>query len=131
MAGRALGWWFADNRNEFTGADDGFEDSSALNAPQEGADGDAGGSSPEGGQSAPAYDEGNGTAREFAIQAPDNGMSDGGSSFFDDGGWLSLALVATCILFMALALMMGRKLRPKPLDPESAQAAEQSVPPQL
>jgi hypothetical protein len=35
-----------------------------------------------------------------------------------------LALIATCILFIVLAYVMQRKLRPKPLDPAAAAAAE-------
>lgn len=118
MLGRALGWWFAEH--------------SASEAGTDGADSEALRSNPEN-ASAPAaqdasYDTGgNETAQGLALQAPADGMADdSGPSFFDDGGWLSIALLATCALFLVLAFFMQRKLSPKPLDASSAEAAEAS-----
>ncbi|MHB1260393.1 MAG: ArsR/SmtB family transcription factor [Thermoplasmatota archaeon] len=115
MLGRALGWWFAEH--SASEADTGAGgDSEALRSNPESA-------------SAPAQDSaGNETAQGFAMQAPAEGVADdsSGPAFFDDGGWLSIALLVTCALFLTLAYFMQRKLSPKPLDPGSAEAAEAS-----
>lgn len=130
MLGRAMGWWLAENRAQ-TFSDEGVSD--ALSAPahnESASDGSAGGD-PQAGS--PQADDSNETAsREaLAMDAPDDAADSGGSYFFDDGGWLALALLATCALFLALAWMMRRKLQPKPLDEASAEIAETSAPPQL
>ena len=118
MLGRALGWWFADRAS--SSADE-FE---TMGDPESLRQGDeAPASSPEGGSDADA----NGTQQAFAVEdssGVDDGGSDAGTPFFDDGGWLALALLATCVLFVVLAYFMQRKLRPKPLDPAAAAAAE-------
>ena len=123
MLGRALGWWFneqsAGTANELEPQD---ADAESLRQADE-----APASSPEGGSGNDA--DANGTQQAFAIEdssgvADDRSGGDGGMPFFDDGGWLALALIATCILFVVLAYFMQRKLRPKPLDPAAAEAAE-------
>lgn len=115
MLGRALGWWLAQDRSspETAGAPAGADaqslESDNGTAPQQGA----------------AYDSSNGTEeRALAMGTPGESSDDGGSYFFDDGGWLALALLATCALFLALAMVMQRKLRPKPLNVDSAMTAE-------
>jgi DNA-binding transcriptional ArsR family regulator len=127
MLGRALGWWFAPERSssdEFDTAPMGFETT---------AENDTADSSGQPEQGAPAA----GSADEqqksmLAEDSGDSGMSDadGSGYFFDDGGWLALALLATCALFLLLAFLLQRKLRPKPVDPASAAAAEAAGPPQ-
>jgi DNA-binding transcriptional ArsR family regulator len=116
MLGRALGWWLANASSSELGnsADDG---SGAMKT-DPGAE-----SSPASAQSAPS--DGNAT-QDLAFSAPTDGTvaDDSGPSFFDDGGWLALALLVTCALFLVLAYVMQRKLRPKPLDVESAMTAE-------
>lgn len=114
MLGRALGWWFAEHSASETDSPDdsaGLQDASAPAAER-------------------SADSSNQTAQGFAMQAPAEGAADDspGPSFFDDGGWLSIALLATCALFLVLAFFMQRKLRPKPLDPSSAEAAEAAGP---
>jgi DNA-binding transcriptional ArsR family regulator len=128
MLGRALGWWLAEKASAASSdetADDaaGAELQSAHSA-ESGSEAPA--SSPEGGAGGA-----NDTA-ETRVLAGDDGFADaddGGSTgpaFFDDGGWLAIALLLTCALFLALAVVMQRKLTPKPLDPRSAAAAEAS-----
>jgi DNA-binding transcriptional ArsR family regulator len=121
MLGRALGWWFADRSaasdDEFGTLGDGADSERLRDADEAPA------SSPEGGSQGDA----NGTQQAFAMDESagvDDGGSDAGTPFFDDGGWLALALIATCLLFVVLAYFLQRKLRPKPLDPAAAAAAE-------
>lgn len=128
MLGRALGWWFADrsaaSQDEFQQA----PEIQSLQADESASDSSASGSAPAAGS--PEGGGSNDTAdRAFAMEdsagADDaDGMSASDPSFFDDGGWLSIALLLTCALFLALAYVMQRKLTPKPLDPASAEAAE-------
>jgi DNA-binding transcriptional ArsR family regulator len=111
MLGRAMGWWLAPpSTSETAGGQDGAEIQS-LQSDNETAQG---ASAPE-----------DGADRSFALEDSGPGAAgDGGSSFFDDGGWLALALLATCALFLVLAYVLQRKLRPKPLDAAAASAAE-------
>ena len=48
--------------------------------------------------------------------------------FFDDGGWIAIALALACVVFLVLAWLVKRKLRPKPFDPKAADVAE-GIPP--
>jgi DNA-binding transcriptional ArsR family regulator len=127
MLGRALGWWFAErsagSADEFA-PQDADSDSEALRSNE--AD-QAPASSPEGSSGDADY---NGTSERSMLAFDDSALPDDGGdagsgvSFFDDGGWLALALLATCILFIVLAYFLLRKLKPKPLDPAAAAAAE-------
>lgn len=105
LLGRSLGWWLSGGGS----SEDGQVDSLSAE--------------PAGGEA----DDASGRSQEFAMEdAPP--ASDGGAGFLDDGGWLALALLATCALFLALAWAMRRKLRPAPLDPDRAAAAEAAAP---
>lgn len=121
MLGRAMGWWLQD-RQATDAADDGsVETYDSLAAEPESASGqDQAAGAPASGS------EGDGSQRAFMVEdsapapAPD---ADTGPTFFDDGGWLSIALLLTCALFLGLAFILQRKLVPKPLDPASAAEA--------
>ncbi|HUR25895.1 MAG TPA: winged helix-turn-helix domain-containing protein [Candidatus Thermoplasmatota archaeon] len=112
MLGRAMGWWFAERAGSADEAPPGAETQSLQNEPQ--ADQGSGATS----------SGGNDTSRAFAVEEPQPSGDHGGVSFFDDGGWLAIALIATCVLFIVLAYVLHRKMRPKPLDAASAEAAE-------
>jgi DNA-binding transcriptional ArsR family regulator len=114
MLGRALGWWLADNRSA------GGQEFDMLSAPEGTSEGASTAAD------APSDPEaGEGANRDFAMEQPaaDDGS---GLSFLDDGGWLALALLATCALFLVLGWAVRRKLRPEPFDPDAASAAEAS-----
>jgi DNA-binding transcriptional ArsR family regulator len=137
MLGRALGWWFAAHHPVSSG-DSGPQ---ALNAPagaqEQAATADTGPSSGAGsgsasgsasgsytgsaGNSMPAED----SSKQFALQQPEPSAGEHhGSYFFDDGGWLALALIVACIVFLVLGWAVRRKLKPKGFDPDAAAAAE-------
>jgi hypothetical protein len=62
------------------------------------------------------------------VQAPEQApLEHHGSYFFDDGGWIAIALVAMCALFLVLAWAMRRKMRPEGFDPDAAAAAESAT----
>ena len=92
------------------------------------------GAAPEGGGGA-AYDQSVETEERLMLKADDGDSGDGGAGgdgdaglqFFDDGGWIGLALLLTCALFLGLALVLQRKFVPKPLDETSATEAERSA----
>jgi DNA-binding transcriptional ArsR family regulator len=116
MLGRALDWWMdsaADNaapRGGETGQEDTFRTTGGNETAQ-----------PE------ASSQANDT-QQLAAPAEGFGMEDSGADgppgFFDDGGWVALALVAVFVLFSVLAFFLHRKLAPKPLDEAHAAAAE-------
>jgi DNA-binding transcriptional ArsR family regulator len=114
MLGRALGWWLAENHAGSGGAPP--QTFGTQNAPEDSAAGSSASATPTGGA---------GEADRLAIEAPAPGQeADHGSYFFDDGGWLALALLAACVLFIVLGWAVRRKLRPKRFDPDAAAAAE-------
>lgn len=150
MLGRAMGWWLEDTiaTRQSDGADlapeggfdrlvvsEGDADQSAQGEPASApATSDPSGAQASSSQTAapaagaPASD--NGTPDEESMSLDGSG-SDGsaggdtaGSTFFDDGGWIGLALLLTCALFLGLALILQRKFVSRPLDPTSAEAAE-------
>lgn len=82
--GRALGWWWREH---------------AL---------DAGGEVPEEGMAVEAADADNRTM-QAAPAIPEDASQGAGSTFFDDGGWLALALLATALLLVGLAWWMRRR----------------------
>jgi DNA-binding transcriptional ArsR family regulator len=101
MLGRALGWWLQDKADDGAGA-------RTMGMP------------PEGSQPAdapPAED-----AQQFALTEPVDDAAN--PSFFDDGGWLSIALFVTMALFVVLAGFLHRRLQPKPGDDAAAEQAE-------
>lgn len=108
LLGRALDWWMSPGEG-------GAGDDAALKTFDTGQPETA---------SAPA--DGNGTADSFAQLAPMPEPSTG-LPFFDDGGWLALALLATFALFAVLAYFLRRNLRPEPLDEGRAAEAEGAV----
>ena len=105
--GQALDWWGA-TASESQASGDGDAEGAAIADDQRTAEG----------QSA------DGTQEAFAMEAPVEDTTGGDPGFFDDGGWLALALVATFLLFCALAFALRWKLTPKPFDPASAAQAE-------
>lgn len=117
MLGRALGWWLAEHK---PAADEDFQTFGGEGAQQDSAPAD----SASGGSSAAS--SGTEDSRQIALQQPAPGQpeADHGSSFFDDGGWLALALLGACVLFIVLGWAVRRKLRPKRFDPDAAAAAE-------
>jgi DNA-binding transcriptional ArsR family regulator len=133
MLGRALGWWFAQHHplpasegGEPQGlslpADRAYD---ADSAPDSGTDSGSSGTASATESSAPSESPAAGQARDFAIQEPQHkAVVHHDSYFFDDGGWLALALLAACILFIVLGWAVRRKLRPKEFDPNAAAAAE-------
>jgi DNA-binding transcriptional ArsR family regulator len=130
MLGRALGWWLSPDRSSSGEFDSAPTELSTFN--DEDPESASAGSGEPDAQGAPAADSSNETQQK-SLAAEDSGDSglvdaDGSGYFFDDGGWLALALLATCALFLTLAFLLQRKLRPKPVDPASAAAAEASGP---
>jgi DNA-binding transcriptional ArsR family regulator len=124
MLGRAMGWWFAPERSSSDEFDAAPTELSTFNDESP----ESSGSGEPNAQGAPAADS-NETQKSLAAEdSGDSALvdSDGSSYFFDDGGWLALALLATCALFLTLAFLLQRKLRPKPVDTASAEAAESS-----
>ncbi|MEK6976292.1 MAG: winged helix-turn-helix domain-containing protein [Candidatus Thermoplasmatota archaeon] len=131
MLGRALDWWLSG-----TGGTSGALDGGAggadrsLQAPSEEA-ADFGGSSASGTQSGSATGTETQAAGAPADQslmfdqgAPDAAKDGGDPGFFDDGGWIALALVGAFLAFCALAWFLHWRLTPKPFDPDSAARAE-------
>ena len=115
MLGRALDWWMdsaadtAASREGETGQGDTFRTTGGNETAQ------------------PEASSANDT-QQLAAPAEGFGLEDSGgdpaSGFFDDGGWVALALVSVFVLFSALAFFLYRKMTPKPLDEASAAAAE-------
>jgi DNA-binding transcriptional ArsR family regulator len=103
MLGRALGWWLQDRS-------DAGPEAQKMAPPA--------GSQPA--DAPPAED-----AQQFALAAP--AEETGGASFFDDGGWLSIALFVTMALFVVLAGVLHRRLQPKPGNEASAEQAESTL----
>lgn len=144
MLGRALDWWLSGSGGRGP-VDGGFgEKSGALR------DGDQDASEPA---SAPAASSASGTqtgsssgahsgtqtaaqggqaqdqenALAFDATGPDS-TKDSEAGFFDDGGWIAIALVATFLVFCALAWFLHWRMTPKPFDPEAAARAEADSP---
>jgi DNA-binding transcriptional ArsR family regulator len=55
----------------------------------------------------------------FATEPVPDATQDTDTSFFDEGGWLAIALMACAILFAALAIVLRRKLQGRPPNPAS------------
>lgn len=132
MLGRALGWWLAAHHPVTSGGDSA---PMALNASPEAdqASSDSDASSAGSGTASSTATETGGSAggqgagrSAFAQDAPTqgSGTEHHGSYFFDDGGWLALALLAACVLFIVLGWAVRRKLRPEGFDPDAAASAE-------
>lgn len=110
--GRAAGWWLA-------------EKASPSNDPA----GNDLRNGPESAQSADAPSDGSAPPESQALKAVEDDSAAGAQgesdpSFFDDGGWLAIALIVCVLVFVACAWMLRRKVSPKPLDEASAAAAE-------
>lgn len=123
MLGRALDWWLSGpgGQGPAEGLDGGGDDVRIAQGadPADGGQGDPSASSAsetqtgaQGTENAMLYDGGAG--------APDTGDA----GFFDDGGWIALALVGAFLAFCALAWFLHWSLTPKPFDPEAAARAE-------
>jgi DNA-binding transcriptional ArsR family regulator len=155
MLGRALGWWFEAHHpaplSEDYGNTAGAPQDQALSAsgesPQPAAasstqtqtasstgtstaasSGSGASSAPEAGQGAAASTTDTQAAKGAAPLAPGHEAVGHHSYFFDDGGWIALALLATTILFIVLATAVRRKLKPKPFNAQAAAAAEGQAP---
>lgn len=77
---------------------------------------------------APAAPEGADGENELRLVedgSVDSADDSSGPLFFDDGGWIAIALLVTCALFLGLAFVLQRKFVSRPLDETSAAAAEQ------
>jgi DNA-binding transcriptional ArsR family regulator len=128
MLGRAMGWWLDDRQARGAAEDDGFSTADDLQAEPESASGQ------DGDQAAGAPASGSEAQENRALMVEDGSGGepmeggDSGPAFFDDGGWLSIALLLVCALFLGLAFILQRKLVPKPLDPASAAAAQAAEP---
>ena len=109
-----------------TATSDGSSPPSSQGQTQTGASSDTGAPSAAGGQSDTTVNE-MAAPEDDTFQLYDGTDLDGGGagpSFFDEGGWIGLALLLTCALFLGLALVLQRKFVPKPLDESAARAAE-------
>lgn len=104
MLGRALDWWMS----KAAPGDDATRRAFDPGQPES--------------ASMPA--DGNQTADSLAQMAPAPAQTTTGLPFFEDGGWLALALLATFILFGILAYFLRRKLATRPLDEAKAAEAE-------
>lgn len=129
MLGRAMGWWLQDRQaSEAADGDvETFSDDLAY-SPEATHDGDQASGAPASGDGEPAADRAMVAEEATGNEAPPAEGGDTGPTFFDDGGWLSIALLLTCALFLGLAFILQRKLVPKPLDPASAAAAQATEP---
>jgi hypothetical protein len=128
MLGRAMGWWLDGQAGKASdSAPEGGEELRTFDDSSAPASGDSdSGASAASGSSAP---QGEG-AQNLAVEAPQDDAASGhddGNLFFDDGGWIAIALLLTCTLFLVLAWFMQRKLVPKPLDETSAASAESGI----
>ena len=118
MLGRALDWWMSSGEGRSAGSQP--EDSiRAFNEPESASTADNGTQ----GAGAPAEDQ------ALYMTAPEGGADDGGLPFFDDGGWLAIALIAAFAIFVGLAWFLHGRLSSKPFDPEAAARAEAANPP--
>lgn len=139
MLGRALGWWFENKAAETAGDEDLRLSSAPENASADAASNQHASSasstststettsgSPSSGQGAGAPAASTTTSDDALLlkDASEGGSAPAADTFFDDGGWLALALLGCMILFAVLAGFLHKKLRPKPLDAASAAAAE-------
>jgi DNA-binding transcriptional ArsR family regulator len=135
MLGRALDWWLSGSSGQSAVEDGAGDNSDALRASEEADQSAPAASSASGTQTSSA---GSGTAApdettQNALLYDDGGAgmaSDkgGDAGFFDDGGWIALALVGAFLAFCALAWYLHWKLTPKPFDPEAAARAEADSP---
>ncbi len=138
--GRALGWWLEEHQaNQATDARDQSlagapEQASSDTPPSSGqphSSGTATGTqtsapsttAPAGQSADSAFGIGD-SAEKVAVPAQDDGVD-----FFDDGGWLALALILSAILFVILGGLIRRKLAPEPFDAAAAARAESKSPP--
>lgn len=129
MLGRALDWWLSDPAA--TSASDGGGDVTALSAPAEQSDQASTASSSSATQTGAqgAAPEAAQDTEALKMDAGGDGTADsGGLPFFDDGGWLALALLAAFVAFCALAWFLHHRLRPRPLDVQAAERAEAESP---
>ena len=145
MLGRALDWWlsgssgrgpvdggFNDNSDALRAseeADQGAPQASSASGTETGAAGSASGTETGASQGSTVADSE--AEKSFLYDDGSGGfdVDDGGDpGFFDDGGWIALALAATFLVFCALAWFLFRSLTPKPFDPEAAARAEEEAP---
>ena len=122
MLGRAMGWWLQDRQASESAESSGLAYDASSPQPESASSQD------DQAAGAPAS-EGQDADRAFMVQDPaPTEPADTGPTFFDDGGWLSIALLLTCALFLGLAFILQRKLVPRPLDPTSAASAQAAEP---
>lgn len=135
MLGRALDWWLSSGGSPSPSSPEspsGAAQHSELAAEQ--TDAGSGSASATGTQSsapaagAPAQDS-DALYDASPNVAKDTGGGHHGLSFFDDGGWIALALLAAFVAFCALAWFLHHRVAPKPFDPEAAAQAEAEAPP--
>ncbi len=122
MLGRALDWWLSSagspSATEKSGGS-GDEAVRSFNSPESASNGyDQNGTMAAG---APAQDSSESQGLQLA--APDDSGRHG-LSFFDDGGWIALALIAAFLVFVGLAWFLHGRVRSKPFDPDAAARAE-------
>lgn len=136
MFGRALDWWLSGSggRGPVDGGatDDGDQ---SLRASSEADQGEPPASSASGTQTSSqgsgtgqSTDNASAAGQEESFLFDDGGAGDAAkdseAGFFDDGGWIALALVGAFLVFCALAWFLHWSLTPKPFDPEAAAKAE-------
>lgn len=118
--GRALDWWLsgpgaaASEKSSDLGGDESVR---AFNSPESASEPMDNGTA----AGAPAQDS---QALYATAPAADGDSGQGGLPFFDDGGWLALALIVAFAIFVGLAWFLHARVRGKPFDPESAARAE-------
>ncbi len=99
MLGRALGWWLSEKAATV----------------EEGT--------PPPGPTAQGADASGAPEEGLALRAPaEDDAGAGKETFFDDDGWIALALLAVAVLFTVLAAVVRRKLRPAASGPPSPPA---------
>jgi len=103
MLGRALGWWWQEKQVERSA------EGPSSDGPMMAAEGSAPSQSGESDQA----DQGPPAGADQELRARDEApAADDGNTFFDEDGWIALALVASAILFAVLAAIMRRR-KPK------------------
>ncbi len=78
-------------------------------------------------EAALADSDGNATALE-AAQSSGAAAEQGDPGFLDEGGMISLVLLCMTALFVGLAFLLRREIRPKRFNRQAAQAAETAAP---
>ncbi|MES2153617.1 MAG: helix-turn-helix domain-containing protein [bacterium] len=131
MLGRALGWWLQSHPSVALAGETAGDTAGTHNAAPAGQT--QSGTSTGGSSNAPPPASPNGAAQDSALPAQTkapSGPAPEHHSFLDDGGLIGIILVCMTALFVVLALVLRREVKPGRFNPQAAAAAEQMAPAQ-